>query len=58
LPGDISATKRYYKVDIATPEFVLNSEDSTITVPEGPGLGVTVDMDRLAKVTLRKAHFR
>lgn len=57
LPGDISATKRYYEVDIAEPEFVLNAEDSTITVPEGPGLGVTVDMDRLAKVTLRKAHF-
>lgn len=57
LPGDISATERYYEVDIATPDFVLNAEDSTITVPDGPGLGVTVDLDRLAKVTLRKAHF-
>jgi O-succinylbenzoate synthase len=57
LPGDISATERYYEVDVATPDFVLNAEDSTITVPDGPGLGVKVNMDRLAKVTLRKAHF-
>jgi O-succinylbenzoate synthase len=58
LPGDISATERYYEVDIATPEFVLNSEDSTINVPNGHGLGVTVNMDRLAEVTLREAHFQ
>ena len=58
LPGDISATERYYAVDIATPEFVLNAEDSTINVPDSPGLGVAVDMNRLAKVTLRKAHFQ
>ncbi|MCA9920470.1 MAG: acyl-CoA dehydrogenase family protein, partial [Anaerolineales bacterium] len=32
LPGDISATSRYYAHDIATP-FFLNAEDSTITVP-------------------------
>jgi O-succinylbenzoate synthase len=57
LPGDISATERYYEVDVATPDFVLNAEDSTITVPDGPGLGVKVNLDRLAKVTLRKAHF-
>jgi O-succinylbenzoate synthase len=58
LPGDISATERYYAVDIARPEFVLNAEDSTINVPDSPGLGVLVDMNRLAKVTLRKAHFK
>ncbi|HCB49610.1 MAG TPA: o-succinylbenzoate synthase [Chloroflexi bacterium] len=58
LPGDISATERYYAVDIARPEFVLNAEDSTINVPDSPGLGVSVDMNRLAKVTLRKAHFK
>lgn len=58
LPGDISATERYYADDIARPEFVLNAEDSTINVPDSPGLGVSVDMNRLAKVTLRKAHFQ
>jgi len=42
LPGDISASARYYEHDIAGPAFVLN-EDSTLTVPGGPGIGVNLD---------------
>jgi O-succinylbenzoate synthase len=57
LPGDISATERYYAEDIAKPYFVLNPEDSTIEVPTEPGLGVTIDMDTLAKVALRQEYF-
>jgi O-succinylbenzoate synthase len=57
LPGDISATERYYYEDIAEPAFVLNSEDSTIGVPEGPGLGIEVNLDRIKKATVREAHF-
>jgi len=53
LPGDISATDRYYREDITRP-FVLNREDSTMTVPTGPGIGVDVDENRLA--THRVAH--
>ena len=56
LPGDISATDRYYEVDI-TPPFTLNPEDSTIDVPDGPGLGVEVNRKQLEKVTLRKKTF-
>jgi O-succinylbenzoate synthase len=56
LPGDISATDRYYAQDIAT-RFTLNPEDSTITVPAGPGLGIEVDEERLAAVTRRKQSF-
>jgi O-succinylbenzoate synthase len=56
LPGDISATDRYYKQDITAP-FVLNKEDSTIDVPAGPGLGIEVDMEQLAAVTLRHNQF-
>ncbi|MBK8905640.1 MAG: o-succinylbenzoate synthase [Anaerolineaceae bacterium] len=56
LPGDISATSRYYEHDIATP-FFLNAEDSTITVPTGPGLGIEVDAARLQAVTLRQESF-
>jgi O-succinylbenzoate synthase len=54
LPGDISATERYYAEDIAEPGFVLNSADSTITVPIGPGIGVEVLPDRLTRA--RVAH--
>ena len=42
LPGDISASERYYAQDITNERFVLN-EDSTIDIPNGPGLGVTLD---------------
>ncbi|GAB4277257.1 MAG: o-succinylbenzoate synthase [Candidatus Promineifilaceae bacterium] len=56
LPGDISATSRYYEDDIATP-FTLNAEDSTMTVPTKPGLGVEVDRDRLTAVTRHKQTF-
>jgi O-succinylbenzoate synthase len=56
LPGDISATDRYYKQDITAP-FTLNREDSTISVPQVPGLGVEVDHDQLAAVTLRRTTF-
>jgi O-succinylbenzoate synthase len=46
LPGDISASDRYYTRDVTRERFTLNA-DSTITVPSGPGLGVTVDEDAL-----------
>ncbi len=56
LPGDISASDRYYFEDIAAPRFTLNT-DSTIDVPRGKGLGVTVDMDALQRFTLRSLSF-
>jgi o-succinylbenzoate synthase len=51
LPGDISASDRYYHRDITNERFVLN-DDSTITVPTGPGLGVTMDEEALKQFTL------
>ncbi len=56
LPGDISATERYYHEDI-TEHFVLNKADSTMSVPTAPGIGVTVQRDRLASVRLRQETF-
>ncbi len=57
LPGDISASERYYFEDIVEAPFVLNP-DSTLSVPAGPGLGVTVRMDSLDRVTLHKMSFK
>jgi o-succinylbenzoate synthase len=51
LPGDISASNRYYTEDITCERFSLNP-DSTIEVPTGPGLGVTIDSSALKKFTL------
>lgn len=49
LPGDISATSRYYARDI-TRAFELD-DDGRMAVPTGPGLGVDVDRDVLDDVT-------
>lgn len=51
LPGDISASDRYYAEDITQQRFSLNP-DSTITVPDSPGLGVALDLRALERVTL------
>lgn len=53
LPGDISASARYYDLDIAAPDFVLN-DDSTVSVPVGTGTGVELIPERLAAVRLRQ----
>ena len=47
MPSDISATDRYFETDIATPDFVLNADDSTLSVPDGIGIGVEVQRDVL-----------
>jgi O-succinylbenzoate synthase len=56
LPGDISATDKYFREDITEP-FFLNREDSTMTVPTGPGIGVEVAPERLARFGVRHATF-
>lgn len=53
LPGDISASERYFKRDIVTNPFRLNP-DSTLSVPTGPGSGAEVDMEYLEHVTVEK----
>lgn len=57
LPGDISASDRYYTEDIAQPNFTLNA-DSTIDVPALPGSGVTILPDRLQAVQVREVAVR
>jgi o-succinylbenzoate synthase len=54
LPGDTSASDRYYLRDITEP-FVLN--DGRLAVPAGPGLGVTVDREYLESITSWKETF-
>jgi O-succinylbenzoate synthase len=55
LPGDISASKRYWSEDIVSPEFVLNG--STVNVPSGPGIGVEVREDLVDAWAVRQADF-
>jgi o-succinylbenzoate synthase len=51
LPGDISASDRYYDEDITIENFELDP-GSTIDVPKGPGLGVSVKTTALKKYNL------
>jgi O-succinylbenzoate synthase len=51
LPGDTSASERYFKRDITEP-FVLR--DGRLAVPKGPGLGVSVDEEYLDSITTWK----
>jgi O-succinylbenzoate synthase len=51
LPGDTSASRRYFDDDITEP-FEMDP-DGTMAVPRGPGIGVDPRVDRLAACTLR-----
>jgi O-succinylbenzoate synthase len=55
LPGDISASDRYWIRDITEP-FVL--EGGHIRVPDGPGIGVDVDAGELARRTTSVEEIR
>jgi o-succinylbenzoate synthase len=55
LPGDTSASARYYHRDI-TREFVI--EDGQVAVPTGPGIGVEPDPGVLAEVTVSSEWLR
>lgn len=51
LPGDLSPSRRYWAQDIVTPEWDMN-ERGEVTVPRSePGLGITLDMDRIENLT-------
>ncbi len=56
LPGDLSATARYYEPDVAEPPFVLNP-DSSLSLPGEPGIGVQVNPERLEQVTVRTKSY-
>jgi O-succinylbenzoate synthase len=52
LPGDVSASKRYWKRDIVTPPVEV-SERGTIAVSDGVGFGYEVDLGYLEEMTVR-----
>jgi O-succinylbenzoate synthase len=52
LPGDVSASKRYWHEDIIEPEVTV-SASGTIKVPTSPGLGFTPRVDLIDKLAVR-----
>jgi o-succinylbenzoate synthase len=49
LPGDISASTRFYARDIVTDPITV--DDGHVTVPTSPGLGFELDNDFLDSIT-------
>ena len=56
LPGDISASRRYWERDIVSPEFEL--VDGTLSLPGGAGIAVRPEVERIEKLTVRRAELR
>jgi len=57
LPGDVSASKRYWKEDIIEPEVTVSSQ-GTIAVSDAPGTGYRLREDLIEKLTVRKELIR
>jgi o-succinylbenzoate synthase len=53
LPGDVSASKRYWAEDIIDPEVEVSPQGS-IRVPSAPGIGYTPRVDRIDRLTRRR----
>jgi len=54
LPGDVSASSRYWEEDIIEPAVTV-TDRGTIMAPEKPGIGFEVNMKRLEQLALRRA---
>lgn len=53
IPGDLSPSARYWARDVVDPEWTMDGH-GMVTVPrDRPGIGVTVDADRIEDLTVR-----
>ena len=57
LPGDVSASKRYWHEDIIEPAIEITKK-GTIIAPDKPGIGFEIKRDRIDKLTVRKAQVK
>ncbi len=53
LPGDVSASRRYWDEDIVDPEVEVTAQ-GTIRVPTAPGIGYAPRLDRIESLTVRR----
>jgi O-succinylbenzoate synthase len=56
LPGDVSASARYWNEDIIEPEVKV-TQQGTIHVPTGPGLGFSIKRDLIERLTTRSREW-
>ena len=58
LPGDLSPSARYWERDIVDPEWTMDANGLVAVPRERPGIGVEVDRDRVAALTVRSEELR
>jgi O-succinylbenzoate synthase len=56
LPGDTSASERYFEEDLVDPPVVV-SKEGTIRVPDGPGIGHSIVFSRVERATVFREVF-
>ena len=54
LPGDISASRRYWERDLVDPEWEVT--DGALTPLESPGIGVEPDRARIEDLSVRRTE--
>jgi O-succinylbenzoate synthase len=57
LPGDVSASARYWREDLVEPEITVSAAGE-ITIPDSPGRGYEVKTDLVERLTVRKEEIR
>ena len=57
LPGDVSASARYWEEDIIDPPVTVSTR-GTIKPPDAPGIGYAVNLSRIEALTVRKEIIR
>jgi O-succinylbenzoate synthase len=57
LPGDVSASARYWKEDVIEPAVTITRR-GTIVAPDAPGIGFDVRPERIERLTVRKESLR
>jgi o-succinylbenzoate synthase len=57
LPGDVSASQRYWAEDIIEPEVTVSAR-GTIKVPITPGIGYAVRRSLVDKLTVRRSEWK
>ncbi|PYU21966.1 MAG: o-succinylbenzoate synthase [Acidobacteria bacterium] len=57
LPGDVTASKRYWTEDVIDPEVTVTPQ-GTIRVPSGPGIGYQPRRERIERLTVRHEVLR
>jgi O-succinylbenzoate synthase len=57
LPGDVSASSRYWEQDIIDPPITVTKR-GTIMAPPGPGIGYAVNERRIEDLTVRRERVK